>query len=161
MKAWQFLTCLTPKFCKSFSDNFFTFHLQAKSAEMQAQCAPGTHKSSLQVQFDDKYSTLIKWLVNVGDAYLMSNNDMGDQLQTAMDFLQGHERLMEDMKVIYVIYQSDGQQYCALICVLGHGNLYCRFASTARMLQKLPHIFFHYFEKISLLPNLQRNCFQT
>ena len=54
---------------------------------------------TIQVQFDDKYSTLIKWLVNVGDAYLMANNDMGDQLQTAMDFLQGHERLMEDMKV--------------------------------------------------------------
>ena len=35
---------------------------------------------------------------------------------------------------------------------LGHGNLYCRFASTARMLQKLPHIFFiilktfHYYQ---------------
>ena len=121
---------------KSVLYNYILFHLQAKSAEMQAQCAPGTHKSSLQVQFDDKYSTLIKWLVNVGDAYLMSNNDMGDQLQTAMDFLQGHERLMEDMKVIYVIYRSDGQQYYALICVL--------YKSLS--LKKMTHIIFHNFK---------------
>lgn len=84
---------------------------------MQAQCNPSTHKSSLQFQFDDKYATLIKWLVNVGDAYLMSNNDMGDQLQTAMDFLQGHERLMEDMKVtVFSVYVFERHQALWAAC---------------------------------------------
>ena len=101
---------------KAYQVTICPFHLQAKSAEMQAQCAPGTHKSSLQVQFDDKYSTLIKWLVNVGDAYLMANNDMGDQLQTAMDFLQGHERLMEDMKVFKVILINPTALECSYLC---------------------------------------------
>lgn len=53
----------------------------------------------MQATFEEKYTVLIKWLVNVGDAFLMANNDMGDQMQATMDFLDGHDKLLTEVRV--------------------------------------------------------------
>ncbi|XP_033111497.1 triple functional domain protein-like [Anneissia japonica] len=56
------------------------------------------HETSVLTDFEEKYSVVVKWLRNVGDNYLASYNDPGDQLATAMDFLEGHEQLDDDMR---------------------------------------------------------------
>jgi len=43
---------------------------------------------------------LNSWLMQIGLATIGQNGDMGANLSTARDFLELHERLSEDMKVI-------------------------------------------------------------
>ncbi|XP_071495752.1 uncharacterized protein [Diadema antillarum] len=73
--------------------------IQTKCADLQNQAQPELReRATLQATFEEKYTVLIKWLVNVGDAFLMANNDMGDQMQTTMDFLEGHEKLLTEVR---------------------------------------------------------------
>ncbi|XP_041477901.1 uncharacterized protein LOC121425834 isoform X6 [Lytechinus variegatus] len=73
--------------------------IQAKCVDLQNQARPELREQAeMQATFEEKYTVLIKWLVNVGDAFLMANNDMGDQMQTTMDFLDGHEKLLTEVR---------------------------------------------------------------
>ena len=74
--------------------------MQKHCANLQAQAHPELREqATLQTTFEEKYAVLIKWLVNVGDAFLMANNDMGDEMNTTLDFVEGHDKLLTEIKV--------------------------------------------------------------
>ncbi|XP_071940991.1 triple functional domain protein-like [Antedon mediterranea] len=73
--------------------------LQMEGDRLDNQCLDDcVHENSVTADFEERYSVLVRWLRNVGDNYLATYNDPGDQLTTAMDFLEGHEQLDDDMR---------------------------------------------------------------
>ncbi len=93
--------------------------LESQSEHLQSECSPeAQHRSSLQVAFDENYTVIVKWLVNVADTFLSACTDMGDQLQTSMDFQDGHQRLMNDIldrtKQVDTVFKTSAQLFPTL-----------------------------------------------
>nr|XP_006823021.1 PREDICTED: titin-like [Saccoglossus kowalevskii] len=77
--------------------------LEAKVSQLRSACtahkeAEAKARSAIYVQFEEKYSVLIMWMVNVGEAFLSSRNNPGTQLSNVTDFLEEHEQLEEDIR---------------------------------------------------------------
>lgn len=60
--------------------------------------------SQALITFLEKQNELYSWLINIAEAFLKENKDMGDDLKTAIDFRNIHNQLLDDLQVSCICY---------------------------------------------------------
>ena len=77
-------------------------HLSSVCSEIRNE------RTSLFVMYDDKFSVVTTWLVNIGLDLLNKRRTLGTTRHAASDFLDDHSRLRDDLKTRFVDVEACG-----------------------------------------------------
>ncbi|XP_075253991.1 uncharacterized protein LOC142345665 isoform X8 [Convolutriloba macropyga] len=83
--------------------------LKERCAHLSSVCSEiRSERSSLYVMYDDKFSVVTTWLVNIGLDLLNRRRTLGTTRQSASDFFDDHSRLRDDLKTRFIDVEACG-----------------------------------------------------
>ncbi|XP_063712658.1 titin-like isoform X5 [Symsagittifera roscoffensis] len=88
---------------------FIVEKLKERCSHLSSICSEiRKDRSSLFVMYDEKFSVVTTWLVNIGLDLLNRRKVLGTTRHAASDFLDDHSRLRDDLKTRYVDVEACG-----------------------------------------------------